>query len=141
MMHWRARRSLAALPDGTLEASQERRVRAHLRSCRRCQRELAEIERCEGLLQRLPLSVAPLDVGPGGYRRLVRLGCWSEDPELPQPGRWRAPVLGMATLAALMALTFSMRAWAPVLRDAAPIRMALLPADHTALPVGWRPGH
>ena len=85
MMHWRASRLLASLPDGTLPEETELEVRVHAASCARCRRRLREFELAEDLLRRMPAAIQPLEWSPSSYRRLASLASWSTEPELPEP--------------------------------------------------------
>jgi len=60
MSHRSVRRVLPQLLDGTLPLGIERGVRSHLRSCGRCQRDLADFELCDQLVARLPQGIIPL---------------------------------------------------------------------------------
>ena len=141
MRHWKAKRLLASLPDDTLPAETERAVRAHVAVCARCERRLARIHQAEALLQRLPASILPLEASPHTYPRLTRLAAWSEEPELPTPGRWRAPALGLASLVAVSLVMLSVRTWAPVMSESSsPVVLAYMPEDSFAVSVSWRPG-
>lgn len=115
MMHWRARRLLVALPDGTLSARAEAALLAHVQRCERCRRELGEIERAESLLRRLPASLVPLDAAVPAAARLWRLGRWAPRLRVPDPERWNAPVLGLAGALAVVALTITVGVWSPIL--------------------------
>ncbi len=141
MIHWKARRLLAALPDGTLPAETERTVRAHLAECARCQRRMGEFELSESLMRRLPASILPLKTSPTSYPRLARLAAWSAEPDWPQPERWRAPALGVAGGLAAVFLFVTVGAWSPVLAEtSSPVTLAYVPADSLTLSAAWRPG-
>lgn len=140
MNHFQARARLADLVDGGLCGNVEAEVRAHVAECERCRRRLGELELCETLLQRMPHSVAPLDLEPAAYGRLVRLAHWSEEPELPERERWRAPTLGFAGLVAAAALALTMVAWRPVMLEPWLLSISVIPQETVVLPVGWRPG-
>lgn len=140
MNHWRAKRLLAALPDGSLAPEVEFQVRAHVDVCKGCARRLADFELAEELLGRIPISVAPLEFNPGAHRRLASLARWSEEPALPRPQRWTGPALSLAGIVATTLLALTIRTWSPILADNTPVAMAMMPQNTVALPVGWRPG-
>lgn len=119
MMHWRARRLLASLPDGTLPEDLERRVRAHVETCRRCRRELGEIRASEALLRRLPASLLPIERGAEARvarARLAALARWTDElaPDVSVAERLPVPVLGLASALALAVLTATIGDWAPI---------------------------
>jgi anti-sigma factor RsiW len=141
MMHWRARRLLPALPDGTLERRTELELKRHLDGCGCCRRRLAELELSEGLLRRLPVSILPLEWSPATHGRLARLASWSEEPDLPEPERWRAPALSVLSLVATVFVATAVGAWAPVLPETSPpFSLAYIAPDSVSLPNTWRPG-
>ena len=61
MTHWKARRLLPDLLDGTLPAPVEARLHEHMDDCRRCRRVFAELQESERLVGLLPASLVPLD--------------------------------------------------------------------------------
>ncbi len=77
MMHWRARRLLPAIYDGTLPELVELDVHVHALGCARCRRALREFEIAETLLLRMPVSLLPLEWSPTAYSRLASLSRWS----------------------------------------------------------------
>ncbi len=72
MIHWKARRLLPQVLDGTLTAHLEALVREHADDCEACRQAPAELDACENLLAQLPLSLVPLDVPEG--RVLAQVG-------------------------------------------------------------------
>jgi anti-sigma factor RsiW len=139
MNHWRAIRRIACLLDGTMSAREEAQVRAHLAACGRCQQEWEDVLLADSLVRRLPASIAPLAAGPESYRRLVGLGRWTA-AEGPRPrGRFQIPAVGIASLAAVLVLTFAVSEWQPLLPGIAPLELSLVSHEVAALPV-WRPG-
>ena len=142
MMHWKARRLLPAIYDGTLPEFVELEVQVHALGCARCRRAMREFEIAEELLQRMPVSLLPLEWSPSSYNRLASLSRWSLDPER-NPDRWRAPVLGLASVVALVLMFFSTGVWSPNLSDptADPgMSSSHYSADSSYLPVAWNSG-
>jgi hypothetical protein len=111
MIHWTARRYLAAIPDATLPGPLEARVLRHAQGCSRCRRQLREHRAAESLLQRIPASLIPLGGGAAAEVRLSGLIRWAPEPT-PPVGRWRAPALGLA--AALVAVMLQLSLSLPV---------------------------
>jgi anti-sigma factor RsiW len=115
MRHRAAKRRLPQLLDGTLPASLERAVRAHVEDCSACEQRLAEFEACERLLARLPSGVIPRAASPADEQRLAGLARWAFEPP---PRRLRAGpevaalALAAAAVACVVALTGSAR-WVP----------------------------
>ncbi|MBW2419865.1 MAG: zf-HC2 domain-containing protein [Deltaproteobacteria bacterium] len=139
MMHWRARRLLASVPDGTLPEETELELRVHVASCARCRRSLQEFEIAEELLQRMPAAIQPLEWSPGSYRRLTALASWSTEPELPEPGRWRAPVLSLASAFAILMIALMVGHYSPVLDQpiGSSITLAYQLPDADHIPTHW----
>lgn len=141
MWHWQARRLLLALPDGSLPRRTETRVRAHAAGCSRCGRVLREQEACEILLARIPSSIVPLEWSPASYGRLVSLGRWSPEPWLPDPERWRAPILGLVSAVAVICFALSVGHWGPVLSESSNlVKLTDYPSNSTYLPGALRLG-
>ncbi len=84
-MHWRARRLLAALPDGLLPLATRDRLQAHLERCPACRSELRALERSEALLRLLPRAIAAAAAAGevDGERRLSVLARWTRRRPLP----------------------------------------------------------
>ena len=106
MMHWKARRLLPAIYDGTLPELVDLEVQVHALGCARCRRAMREFEFADELLQRMPASLLPLEWSPTSYSRLASLSRWSLDP-LRNPARWRAPALGLASASTEIVISFS----------------------------------
>lgn len=104
MMHFKASRLIASLPDETLSEAVELDVRVHVASCARCRRMLEEIELSEELMRGMPHAILPLEWSPGSYRRLTSLARWSSEPDLPDPVRWRLPMLSVVSAAAILTI-------------------------------------
>jgi len=101
--HLRARRLLAALPDGTLAPEVEAEVRAHAGSCRRCQRILAQYDAIDRLLRSLPVSLVPSLPTPEAETALARLARWAGPARRPWFERLPIhPIGAMATALALL---------------------------------------
>jgi anti-sigma factor RsiW len=142
MMHWRARRLLPAVYDGTLPELAELEVQVHALGCARCRRAMREFEFAETILQRMPASLLPLEWSPTSYGRLASLSRWSLEPK-SDPERWRAPALGFAGLVALVLMFFSTGMWSPALNDPttdAGVSSSHYSADASFLPLAWNPG-
>ena len=100
MNHFRARRLLAAVPDGTLPAQAQAKVQAHAAGCERCRRLLAEYESMNRLLRSLPAAlVSPSAEAEGALDLLAR---WVGPPMVP----WfeRLPIHPIGALATALAL-------------------------------------
>ncbi len=140
MNHFRAKRRLSALLDGGLSEAEETEVRRHVSRCRRCARRLADFELTDALLQRVPLSVAPLEFDPTAHARLARLALWTDDPAPPRRERWTAPALGVAGLVLAFSLALSVQSFAPLMEPSRSFDLAMMPQETVAMSVGWRPG-
>lgn len=139
MMHWKARRLLPAIYDGTLPELVELEVQVHALGCARCRRAKREFEIADELLQRMPASLLPLEWSATSYGRLASLSRWSLDPER-DPARWRAPVLGLASVVALVLMFFSTGVWSPSVNDLttdAGVSSSHYSADSSFLPISW----
>ena len=142
MMHWKARRLLPAIYDGTLPELVELDVHVHALGCARCLRAMREFEMAERLLQRMPASLLPLEWSPTSYSRLASLSRWSPDP-VRKPERWRAPALGLASAVALFVMFFGTGAWNPTLDDSTTdpgVSSSHYSADSSYLPATWSTG-
>lgn len=142
MMHWKARRLLPAIYDATLPELVELEVQVHALGCARCRRAMREFEIAEELLQRMPISLLPLEWSPSSYNRLASLSRWSLDPDR-NPERWRAPVLGLASVVALVLMFFSTGVWSPNLGDPTAdsgVSSSHYSADSSYLPIAWNSG-
>jgi hypothetical protein len=136
MMHWRARRLLWSLPDGTLAERVERALLEHVEGCERCLRELGEIQRAETLVRRLPAALLPLEVSPRALGRLRSLSRWGEGIPEPASERWSAPLLGVAGAFAVAVVVIGMGAWSPILTQdrAGSLGVASVVPDSSYLP-------
>jgi anti-sigma factor RsiW len=117
VIHWKARRLLAAVLDHTLPAPREAAVRDHAERCPACARALAELQGAERLLLQLPASLLPRAASAADEARLSRLAGWAR----PGPPHW-AERLGLQTVgalagAALIALVITMGDWQPVVKE------------------------
>jgi len=142
MMHWKARRLLPAVYDGTLPELVELDVHVHALDCARCGHAMREFEIAETLLQRMPASLVPLEWSPTSYSRLASLSRWSLDPQ-PDPERWRAPALGLASVVALVLMFFSTGVWSPSLNDPTTdpgVTSSHYSSDSSYLPATWSSG-
>ncbi len=142
MIHWKARRLLAQVLDGSLAAHLEAEVRQHAESCRACRGALAEFDVCESLLAQLPSSLVPLDQPEGRVDRLLGLSRWIVDPEPSLGERVGMSALGALAAAAVFAVVLTGGSWNPAPEDARePISLAgVVPIPDTELiPMGrWR---
>jgi anti-sigma factor RsiW len=102
MNHFRARRLLAALPDGTLPAQAQAKVSAHAAGCERCRRLLAEYESMNRLLRSLPAALVPPSPSPEAEGALDLLARWVGPARVP----WfeRLPIHPIGALATALAL-------------------------------------
>ncbi len=114
MMHWKAARLLASLPDGTLDSDTEIDVRLHVASCARCRGMLRDLEMAEELLSRMPSSIVPLEWSPSSYRRLASLSRWSPEPRLERE-RWRMPILSAVSAIAILTMALMVGRYSPYL--------------------------
>lgn len=106
-MHWRARRLLAALPDGLLSPESEAHVRAHLARCADCRAELRAYQRSDELLRLLPRALAAAVVsGDEGERRLLGLARWTRRAPVPVRARAVLPGSISSVLAAVCLVLF-----------------------------------
>ena len=139
MMHWRANRLLASLPDGTLPEETELEVRVHVASCASCRHQLHELEAAEDVLLRMPASIVPLEWSPNDYQRLVSLARWSNDPMPPDPERWRAPILSLAGVLAIFTMALMVGRYSPFFDYVpGPGSMKIYQPDATFVPESWR---
>lgn len=116
MRHGPARRRIAQLLDGTLPDAAERAVREHAEGCARCARHLAELERCEQLVARLPLGVQHYAAAGFPERRLERLARWAGPHPTPRRrvGLENAALAAAAAaLAGVVVLAGTTLRWAP----------------------------
>ncbi len=117
MMHWKASRLLAALPDDSLPPGTAVEVRAHALSCARCRTRLYELQLSEALLRRIPPAIVPIDDTPNAYARLAALARWSEDRLWqPHPQGWRVSLVSVASALVLLCVAASAGSWAPSVR-------------------------
>ncbi len=139
MMHWRASHPLASLPDGTLPEETELDLRVHVASCARCRRRLHELEMAEELLRRMPAAIQPLEWSPSSYRRLSSLARWSTEPELPEPDRWRAPILSLVSAFAILMIALMVGHYSPFLDEpiGSSITLAYQLPDADHIPTHW----
>jgi len=114
MSHRSVRRVLPQLLDGTLPLGIERGVRSHLRSCGRCQRDLADFELCDQLVARLPQGIIPLIEAAASERRLAGLASWAFPRARPRwiPLEGFAAALAAGALAGVVALAGAAH-WVP----------------------------
>ncbi|MCC6639939.1 MAG: zf-HC2 domain-containing protein [Deltaproteobacteria bacterium] len=134
MIHLRARSLLAALPDGTLPARLEARVRAHAAGCRRCQRILADYAALDGLLRSLPASLVPAAPSPASESALARLSRWASPPR----GPWfeRLPVHPIGAVATALALLLAVFLLTPPfeIETAEPFNAVVMASAHPLRP-------
>lgn len=112
MMHWRANRLLACLPDDTLSEDVEIEVRLHAASCARCRGKLRDIELAEDLLLRMPSAILPLEWSPSSYQRLASFARWSPEPPV-EPERWRMPILSAISAIAILTMALMVGRYSP----------------------------
>ena len=142
MIHWKASKLLAQLPDDTLPPEIELEVRVHVVSCARCRSRLHEIQVSEDLLRRLPPSIVPLEPAPDAYVRLAALARWTDDEEITaDPEGWRLSFLSVASVVLLFCLAASAGFWAPTIGPGLGQQLnleATLPPDHTYVAANYR---
>lgn len=145
MMHWKARRLLASLPDGTLPWEVEVEVRAHAASCARCRGAMRDMALAEELVRQIPAALVPLEWSPRSYSRLAALARWQEDPELPGAEGWRVPVMSLVSAFTILVLAIGVGHYSPrYIHYGSPIELARMqvglsgPPDSSLLPVTWR---
>ena len=115
MMHWRANRLVASLPDDTLAPEVAMEVELHAASCARCRRKIEEIEFAEQLMQAMPAALLPREWNPNSYQRLNSLARWSPDRGIPDsPGRWRAPTLSLVSAFAILIIAIMVGRYSPI---------------------------
>ena len=103
MNHLRARRLLAALPDGGLPPATEIQVRSHSSGCSRCQRILAEYAAIDRLLGSFPEALVPAKPTPEAESALGLLARWAGPARAPWFERLPIHPLGaLATAAAIL---------------------------------------
>jgi anti-sigma factor RsiW len=136
--HWKARRLLASLLDGSLPARSERALRLHAAHCGRCRVALAELLEAEALLAELPVSLVPLDPSPAAEARLAALARWAAEPPR-SPAARLAPALGTLAAAAALAVMFSVPLSVPrVDTRTEPVTLAAVLPDARLFPTGLR---
>ena len=139
MMHWRASRLVASLPDNTLSERVAIEVKAHAMSCARCRQKMADQELAERLLSSMPANFAPLEWSPKSYRRLASLARWSTEPDYHGPDRWRAPILSVAGALAIFTMALMMGRYSPTYTPTiGPISMVSIQPDNAYVPTSWR---
>jgi anti-sigma factor RsiW len=117
MIHLRARRLLAQLPDDTLPPRTQIEVRAHVASCARCRRRLYQIQLSEALVRRIPASIVPVAANRDAYVRLAALARWTDDAEMKaDPEGWRLSLVSVASFLLLVCVAASAGSWAPSVR-------------------------
>ena len=139
MMHWRAHRLLASLPDDTLPAQVAMEVEVHVASCARCRRKLEEIEISEQLMQAMPGALLPREWDPNSYRRLHSLSRWSLEPEFPDPARWRAPALSLVSAFAILVIALMVGRYSPIEQtEIVPFSIAMTQPDFATGTAYWK---
>jgi hypothetical protein len=137
MMHWRASRLIASLPDGTLSQDVEIDVRVHAASCAHCRGMLRDIELAEELLLRMPASILPLEWSPSSYQRLASFARWSPEPPT-EPERWRMPILSAVSAIAILAMALMVGRYSPYVgTSSSPIDLAVWSPEITYSQANW----
>ena len=130
MFHWRATRLLAALPDHTLPDALALAVETHAANCARCQRKREDLDAAEHLLLAMPAHLLPLEWSPVTYRRLDSLAHWTRAPGQPEPGRWRAPALSLASALAILTMALMAGRYSPDFASGiGPVNIAMTQPD------------
>jgi len=117
VIHWKARRLLAAVLDHTLPAPLEAAVREHADHCPSCDRALAELEGAERLLLKLPAALLPRTATASDEARLSRLAGWARRGPPHWSERMGLQAVGALAGAALIALVITMGVWQPVVKE------------------------
>jgi anti-sigma factor RsiW len=141
MMHWKANRLLAQLPDDTLPPGLEVELRAHVASCARCRTRLHQIQLSEALVRRLPPAIVPVERSRDEYVRLAALARWTDDREMrADPQGWRLSFLGVASVVTIFCVAASAGSWAPTVRPGTSpgVYLDSMPAAYTYVPVNYR---
>ncbi len=139
MMHWRANKLLASLPDDTLPPEVALEVEVHVASCARCRMNLEEIEFAEELMQAMPAALLPREWNPDSYRRLSSLARWSPGRTLPEPGRWRAPALSLVSAFAILVIAIMVGRYSPIQQTApSPFTIAMTQPDFATGTTYWK---
>ncbi|MCG8588664.1 MAG: zf-HC2 domain-containing protein [Proteobacteria bacterium] len=139
MRHWRARRLLASLLDGTLPPRRAAAVRTHAAQCRECAAALADFERADALLRELPASLMPLEPSPAARHRLLSLARWGANGQIEYAPRSPVPALGFASAILVFFLSVTAGTWVPVVPAAAPpIVVASAIPEAAYAPMGLR---
>lgn len=143
MIHWKAVKLLAQLPDDTLPPGVEVEVRAHVASCARCRRKLHELQVTEELLRRVPPAIVPLEAAPDSYVRLAALARWTDEDDVAFPNGpegWRLSFLSVASVVLIFFLAASAGSWAPSIRHGMgpSVNLETLPPDHAYFASNYR---
>jgi hypothetical protein len=141
VMHWKAWRLLAQLPDDSLAPDVEIEVRAHVVSCARCRSRLHEIQLSEDLLRRIPPSIVPIEPSRGAYVRLAALASWTDDEEITvDPQGWRISLVSVTSALLLFCVAASAGSWAPSVRPGMGPNMnvEMLFPDHAYVSTNYR---
>jgi hypothetical protein len=93
-------------------------VEFHVASCARCRRKLEEIEYAEQLMQAMPTALLPREWDPNSYRRLNSLARWSPGGVPPDPARFRAPALSLASAFAILVIAIMVGRYSPIQQSA-----------------------
>jgi len=141
MKHWKARRLLPELLDGTLPAPVEARLHSHVDDCRRCRRVFAELEESDRLLALLPTSLVPLEASAGtpADARLRALSRWAVPPTPTWQERVGFSALAAFAAAAMVAMTLSSAGWVSHAEPATrAVHLAAILPDAQLFPTGIR---
>jgi anti-sigma factor RsiW len=141
MMHWRAARLLAQLPDDSLPPAIEVEVRAHVASCARCRSRLHAIQLSEDLLRQIPPSILPIEPSRDAYARLAALARWTDDGEIcADPQGWRLSAVSVASAVLLFCVAASAGSWAPTIQPGMTpdVQFEMLLPDHAYVSTYYR---
>ena len=141
MIHFKAARLLAQLPDDSLPRETEVEVRAHVVSCARCRARLHEIQLSEDLLRRIPPSIVPIEPSRDAYVRLAALARWTDDDEIKaNPEGWRLSLVSVASVLLLFCVAASAGSWAPTIRlgMSPDVSVDVLPPDYAYVSTYYR---
>jgi anti-sigma factor RsiW len=139
MNHWKARRLLPQILDGTLQPQVEAWVRGHLHDCRRCRNDLEELDATEALLAQLPLALVPFEYTATSDVRLERLARWAAEPPPTWSERLGVPALGAFAAAAMLAMLLSTAGVLPPMDPPSrSVTLAAVMPEARLLPTGVR---
>jgi hypothetical protein len=140
MLHCKAKPLLLQQMDEALPESVAVELEVHVASCARCRQLQREYECSELLLIGMPATVAPLQFDPVSYTRLKTLTRWSATPQLPRRDRYNAPILALASAAAIFMMAAGLSHWSPIVRPVLdPVTTVSYQPDSAYMTATWSP--